>query len=90
MAAACADEASMPNSAESAIPGTSRVTSHVTTNAPDCGCACQSCCAVSAARFVFHAGASEFPGVPAAFADSLISTSQEPLYPPPKALSVRA
>jgi len=81
--------AAMQRSADSAIPG-SLVASDDTTNAPDCGCTCQSCCAVSAARFVLHAGASESPDLPRALSDSLISTTQEPLYPPPKASPLRA
>jgi hypothetical protein len=59
-------------------------------DALDCGCACQSCCAVSAPRFAFHAGASETPELPPGFPDALISTTQQPRYPPPKALALRA
>jgi hypothetical protein len=55
----------------------------------DCGCSCQSCCAVSTPRFAFHAAASETPELPPGFSDALIGTTQQPRYPPPKVLALR-
>jgi len=82
--------AAMQSAGESENPDASVIAADVTTDAPDCACACQSCCAVSAARFVFHAGASESPDLPLTFSDSLIGSAPQPLYPPPKDLSLRA
>jgi hypothetical protein len=60
------------------------------TDAPDCGCACQSCCAVSAVRLAFGTGSTEPQALPLAISESLISISPEPQYPPPKLLPLRA
>lgn len=89
-AAECAEDPAMESSAEQTAPETSLPAADATTNAPDCGCACQSCCAVSAAGFAFQAGASESPDLPLTLSDSLIGTAPQPLYPPPKVLPLRA
>jgi hypothetical protein len=82
MAAQCAEATTMTRSAESAVV--------VTANAPDGGCDCQSCCAVSSVRFALSAAASEPPALPLTLSAALISIAQEPQYPPPKTSSLLA
>lgn len=86
MAEQCAEEAAMTGPA---VPG-APAASAPATNAPDCGCACLSCCAVSAVRLAFKSGSVEPPALPLGIPDSLISISPEPQYPPPKAMTLRA
>ena len=78
MASRCEEAAATTSSAPAA------------TDAPDCGCACQSCCAVSSVSFAFGPGASESPALPLTLSAALISVAQEPQYPPPKAALLRA
>ena len=90
MAAQCAEDAPMGGSAEKTAPQTPLAASDIGSDALDCGCTCQSCIAVSAARFAFQPGAFEAPDRPLTFSDSPIGTAPQPLYPPPKVLPVLA
>jgi hypothetical protein len=86
----CLDDSRMSSKADQAVAATPWVVAVAPASAPDCGCACQSCCAVSAVRLAFSAGSSEPQALPVSLPDSLISVTQDPRYPPPKPLPLWA
>jgi len=90
MVAQCAEDAALGSSARQTAPETFLAAADAGSDAPDCGCTCQSCCAVSAPRPAFQAAAFEPPELPLSFSDSLIGTAPQPLYPPPKTPPIRA